>query len=107
MSANHAWSGPSASKWRLTRSGAPSFLLTLLSLPSGLLAQRLDTPAQPRSRMMRATRFSEVETPSLLSCMKTLGDPYVRLLDSHTRDISDASSASRTAWALGALDFHW
>ena len=107
MSANQASLGPSAEKSRPTRSSAPSSRRTLFSEPSGDLARRLEAPAQPRSAMILATRFSEVTTPSRLSRANTLGEPYVRRLASKTLRISTASSASRSAWALAGLRRHW
>ena len=39
------------------------------------MARLLEAPAHPRSRMILATRFSEVTTPSRLSRANTLGEP--------------------------------
>lgn len=64
MSANHAPSGPSALKSRLTRSGAAFARGAAgFSPPFGLLAQPRAVPDGPPSRMMRATRLREVRTP--------------------------------------------
>lgn len=48
---------------------------TLFSAPAGDLARRLEAPAQPRSAMILATRFSEVTAPSRLGRANILGEP--------------------------------
>ena len=76
MSANHASSGPSALKSRLTRSGAAHGCGAAgFSPPFGLLAQPRVVPAHPLSRMMRAARLRDVRTPYRLSSAKTFGAP--------------------------------
>ena len=43
--------------------------------PFGRLAQPRVVPTQPFSRMMRATRLCDVDSPECLSSAKTLGAP--------------------------------
>ena len=76
MSANHALSGPSALKLRLTRSGAEFACgAAVFAPPLGRLAQPLEVPTRPPSRISRATRLREVATPWRLSSAKTFGEP--------------------------------
>ena len=74
MSASRAMLGPSASNFRSTKSSADSRLEARFS-PEGLLAHARVAPRRPRSRMMRATRFRDVRTPSARSRMNALGAP--------------------------------
>ena len=76
MSANRSLSGPSALKSRFTRSGAAHGCgAACLAPPFGRLAQPRVVPAQPLSRMMRATRLREVRTPTFPSSWNTFGAP--------------------------------
>lgn len=76
MSANRSLSGPSALKSRFTRSGAAHGCgAACLAPPFGRLAQPRVVPAQPLSRMMRATRLREVRTPAFPSSWNTFGAP--------------------------------
>ena len=76
MSANHTSFGPPAAKSRRTRSGAAHGCgAACFASPLGHLAQPRVVPAQPLSRMMRATRLREVRTPAFLSSWSTFGAP--------------------------------
>lgn len=60
----------------MTRSGAAFACGAAgLAAPFGLLAQPRAVPAQPFSRMGRATRLREVRSPALSSSAKTFGAP--------------------------------
>lgn len=107
MSANRALSGPSALKSRPTRSGAaPACGAAGFAAPLGRLAQPRVVPAHPFSRMMRATRLRDVETPAFLSSAKTFGAPKWPRPSSQAAPMAAASSASRRSCALGGLERH-
>ncbi len=105
MSANHALLGPSALKSRLTGSLWKSCFAARFS-PEGRLAQARVTPRRPFSRMMRATRFWEVDTPAVFGLMNVFGAPYMPMLASYSPPIILASSKSRNACLLAGLPAH-
>ena len=76
MSANQALFGPSAENSRRTGSGAESACgAAAFASPFGRLAQPRVVPTQPFSRMMRASRLRDVDSPAFLSSARTFGAP--------------------------------
>lgn len=72
MSVNQSLLGCSARKLRFTRSS----LVAALALPHFRL--RFMLPAQPRSRMIRSTRFRPIRKPfAIVSSACIRGEPYV------------------------------
>ena len=72
----------------------------------GRLAPPLVVPAQPLSRMMRATRLRDVDPPALLSSARTFGAPWTPRPAAHISEIFPASPASLSPCALGRLFLH-
>ena len=72
MSATHSWSGPSAEKSRLTRSGAGRALASLFLVPRKRLRV---TPSMPSSPIRRATRLRPTRSPLARSAAWIRGQP--------------------------------